>query len=67
MFAIVDRNFTYFYTAITVPTNKMADDLKKSKKRWIYSGSRTDTAVVGRIISGTPFCLLLMRGFPAFC
>ncbi len=22
--------FTYFYTAITVPTNKMADDLKRS-------------------------------------
>ena len=22
--------FTYFYTAITVPTNKMSDDLKRS-------------------------------------
>jgi preprotein translocase subunit SecY len=25
-----NRCFTYFYTAITVPTNKMSDDLKRS-------------------------------------
>ena len=29
LFAILIIIFTYFYTAITVPTNKMADDLKR--------------------------------------
>ena len=30
LFAVLIIIFTYFYTAITVPTNKMADDLKRS-------------------------------------
>ena len=30
LFAVLIIVFTYFYTAITVPTNKMADDLKQS-------------------------------------
>jgi preprotein translocase subunit SecY len=30
VFALLILVFTYFYTAITVPTNKMADDLKRS-------------------------------------
>lgn len=30
VFATLIMVFTYFYTAITVPTNKMADDLKRS-------------------------------------
>lgn len=30
LFAVLIILFTYFYTAITVPTNKMADDLKRS-------------------------------------
>jgi len=30
VFALLIIIFTYFYTAITVPTNKMADDLKRS-------------------------------------
>ena len=30
VFAILIITFTFFYTAITVPTNKMADDLKRS-------------------------------------
>lgn len=30
VFALLIMTFTYFYTAITVPTNKMADDLKRS-------------------------------------
>src|SRR5210317_177718 len=30
LFAILIIVFTYFYTAITVPTNKMSDDLKRS-------------------------------------
>lgn len=30
VFGLLIVTFTYFYTAITVPTNKMADDLKRS-------------------------------------
>jgi preprotein translocase subunit SecY len=30
LFALLIVVFTYFYTAITIPTNKMADDLKRS-------------------------------------
>ena len=30
LFALLIIVFTYFYTAITVPTNKMSDDLKRS-------------------------------------
>ncbi len=30
LFAVLVIIFTYFYTAITVPTNKMSDDLKRS-------------------------------------
>src|SRR5690606_32549608 len=30
VFALLIILFTYFYTAITIPTNKMADDLKRS-------------------------------------
>jgi preprotein translocase subunit SecY len=30
LFALLIVIFTYFYTAITIPTNKMADDLKRS-------------------------------------
>ena len=30
VFGLLIIIFTYFYTAITVPTNKMADDLKRS-------------------------------------
>ncbi len=30
VFALLIVVFTYFYTAITIPTNKMADDLKRS-------------------------------------
>ncbi|WP_438965844.1 preprotein translocase subunit SecY [Flavobacterium sp.] len=30
VFALLIIVFTYFYTAITIPTNKMADDLKRS-------------------------------------
>ena len=30
VFALLIIVFTYFYTAITVPTNKMADDLKRN-------------------------------------
>ena len=30
LFALLIIVFSYFYTAITIPTNKMADDLKRS-------------------------------------
>ena len=30
IFALLIVIFSFFYTAITIPTNKMADDLKKS-------------------------------------
>ena len=30
LFALLNIVFSYFYTAITIPTNKMADDLKRS-------------------------------------
>ncbi len=30
LFAVLIIIFSYFYTAITIPTNKMADDLKRS-------------------------------------
>ena len=30
VFGLLIVVFTYFYTAITVPTNKIADDLKRS-------------------------------------
>ena len=30
IFALLIIIFSYFYTAITIPTNKMADDLKRS-------------------------------------
>src|SRR5690606_22469097 len=30
VFGLLIVTFTYFYTAITIPTNKMADDLKRS-------------------------------------
>jgi preprotein translocase subunit SecY len=29
VFALLIIIFTFFYTAITIPTNKMADDLKR--------------------------------------
>ena len=63
--------FTYFYTAITVPTNKMADDLKRSGGfiAGIRPGSET-AEYLDRIMSqitlpGSIF-LALIAIFPAF-
>jgi preprotein translocase subunit SecY len=63
--------FTYFYTAITVPTNKMAEDLKRSGGFIPGIKPGTDTAeYLDRIMSqitlpGSVF-LALIAIFPAF-
>lgn len=63
--------FTYFYTAITVPTNKMADDLKRSGGFIPGIKPGSDTAeYLDRIMSqitlpGSIF-LALLAIFPAF-
>ncbi|MFT5863086.1 MAG: preprotein translocase subunit SecY [Flavobacteriales bacterium] len=70
VFALLIIVFTYFYTAITVPTNKMADDLKRSGG--FIAGIRpgTETAeYLDRIMSqitlpGSVF-LALIAVFPA--
>lgn len=71
VFAILIIIFTYFYTAITVPTNKMADDLKRSGGfiPGIKPGTQT-AEFLDRIMSqitlpGSIF-LALIAIFPAF-
>jgi len=52
LFSILIIIFTYFYTAITVPTNKMADDLKRSGGFIPGIKPGTDTAeLLDRIMS----------------
>jgi len=70
LFALLIIIFTYFYTAITVPTNKMADDLKRSGG--FIPGIRpgTDTSeYLDRIMSLITFpgsiFLALVAVFPA--
>ncbi|NEV94805.1 preprotein translocase subunit SecY [Psychroflexus sp. YR1-1] len=70
VFALLIIVFTYFYTAITVPTNKMADDLKRSGGfiPGIRPGSET-AEYLDRIMSqitlpGSVF-LALLAIFPA--
>ncbi len=70
VFALLIIIFTYFYTAITVPTNKMADDLKRSGGfiPGIRPGSET-SEYLDRIMSqitlpGSMF-LALIAVFPA--
>jgi len=63
--------FTYFYTAITVPTNKMADDLKRSGGFIPGIKPGTDTAdLLDRIMSQITFpgslFLAFIAIFPAF-
>ncbi|MBX2828501.1 MAG: preprotein translocase subunit SecY [Flavobacteriaceae bacterium] len=71
VFALLIIIFTYFYTAITVPTNKMADDLKRSGGFIPGIKPGTDTAeYLDRIMSqitlpGSIF-LALIAIFPAF-
>src|SRR5690606_1745503 len=71
VFAILIIIFTYFYTAITVPTNKMADDLKRSGGfiPGIKPGTQT-AEYLDRIMSQITFpgsiFLALIAIFPAF-
>ncbi|MFY0713913.1 preprotein translocase subunit SecY [Seonamhaeicola sp. NFXS20] len=71
VFALLIIVFTYFYTAITVPTNKMADDLKRSGGfiPGIRPGSETaeylDKIMSQITLPGSIF-LALIAVFPAF-
>ncbi|TWO31620.1 preprotein translocase subunit SecY [Seonamhaeicola sediminis] len=71
VFALLIIVFTYFYTAITVPTNKMADDLKRSGGfiPGIRPGSETaeylDKIMSQITLPGSVF-LALIAVFPAF-
>ena len=70
LFGILIIIFTYFYTAITVPTNKMADDLKRSGGfiPGIRPGSETsnflDNVMSNITLPGSIF-LALIAVFPA--
>ena len=71
VFGVLIIIFTYFYTAITVPTNKMADDLKRSGGFIPGIKPGTDTAeYLDRIMSQITFpgsiFLALIAIFPAF-
>jgi preprotein translocase subunit SecY len=71
VFALLIIIFTYFYTAITVPTNKMADDLKRSGGfiPGIKPGQETSD-YLDKIMSHITFpgslFLALLAIFPAF-
>jgi preprotein translocase subunit SecY len=70
VFAILIIVFTFFYTAITVPTNKMADDLKRSGGFIPGTKPGLDTAeLLDRIMSLITFpgavFLALIAVFPA--
>ncbi|MCA0348264.1 MAG: preprotein translocase subunit SecY [Flavobacterium sp.] len=70
VFALLILIFTYFYTAITVPTNKMADDLKRSGgfipgiKPGIETGDYLDKIMSLITFPGAIF-LALLAVFPA--
>ncbi|MGJ8685314.1 MAG: preprotein translocase subunit SecY [Nonlabens sp.] len=71
VFALLIIVFTYFYTAITVPTNKMADDLKRNGG--FIAGIRpgTETAdyldkIMSQITLPGSVFLALVAIFPAF-
>jgi len=71
VFAILIIIFTYFYTAITVPTNKMADDLKRSGGfiPGIRPGSETSEyldKIMSQITLPGSIFLALIAVFPAF-
>ncbi|PQB04923.1 preprotein translocase subunit SecY [Aureitalea marina] len=71
VFAVLILIFTYFYTAITVPTNKMADDLKRSGGFIPGIKPGTDTAefldrVMSQITLPGSIFLALIAVFPAF-
>ncbi|MEW5676353.1 preprotein translocase subunit SecY [Flavobacterium enshiense] len=70
VFALLIIIFTYFYTAITVPTNKMADDLKRSSgfipgiKPGVETGDYLDKIMSLLTFPGSLF-LALIAVFPA--
>ena len=71
VFGVLIIIFTYFYTAITVPTNKMADDLKRSGGFIPGIKPGSDTAeYLDRVMSQITFpgsiFLALIAIFPAF-
>ncbi|MCH4551500.1 MULTISPECIES: preprotein translocase subunit SecY [Aestuariibaculum] len=71
VFAFLIIVFTYFYTAITVPTNKMADDLKRSGGfiPGIRPGSETSEyldKIMSQITLPGSLFLALIAIFPAF-
>ena len=71
MFGLLIIIFTYFYTAITVPTNKMADDLKRSGGfiPGIRPGSETSEyldKIMSQITLPGSIFLALIAVFPAF-
>jgi len=71
VFALLIIVFTYFYTAITVPTNKMADDLKRSGGFIPGIKPGSDTAefldrVMSQITLPGSLFLALIAIFPAF-
>ena len=70
-FALLIIVFTYFYTAITVPTNKMADDLKRSGGfiPGIRPGTETSEfldKIMSQITLPGSIFLALIAVFPAF-
>src|SRR5690554_388283 len=71
VFAALIIIFTFFYTAITVPTNKMADDLKRSGgfipgiKPGSQTGEYLDRIMSQITLPGSIF-LALIAIFPAF-
>jgi preprotein translocase subunit SecY len=71
VFGVLIIIFTYFYTAITVPTNKMADDLKRSGgfipgiKPGTETGEYLDRIMSQITLPGSVF-LALIAIFPAF-
>jgi len=71
VFALLIIVFTYFYTAITVPTNKIADDLKRSGGfiPGIRPGSETSEyldKIMSQITLPGSIFLALIAVFPAF-
>lgn len=70
LFALLIIIFTYFYTAITVPTNKMADDLKRSGgfipgiKPGTETADHLDTIMSRITLPGSIF-LAILAIFPA--
>ena len=71
VFTLLIIIFTYFYTAITVPTNKMADDLKRSGGfiPGIRPGSETSEyldKIMSQITLPGSIFLALIAVFPAF-